>query len=64
MTKQVTKEGHTIGYMDGTDFDCELGYFKGGVKVYPSIGALNADRKKCIDECGVIEVEVRLRRIL
>lgn len=32
-----------IGYMDRTDFDCELGYADGGNVIYPSVKNLKIE---------------------
>lgn len=52
-----------IGYMDKTDFDHELGHTGSGNLVYPSIIDLQRQRK-CWEECGIVEVEVRLVRVV
>lgn len=52
-----------IGYMCLTDFECELGGASDGNHVYPSLSSLLADRR-CAIECGVAEVEVKLKNIL
>ena len=49
------------GYMCEIDFDCELGRAKGGTRVYPSIEDLK-ERHDCWEECGIVEVEVRMVR--
>ena len=51
------------GYMDKVDFDHELGCASGGNRVFPSQKDLERNRP-CVDECGIVEVEVRLRRII
>ncbi len=50
-----------IGYMCGVDWDHELGEALGGNVVYPSESDLIAN-KHCTDECGIVEVEIRLKR--
>src|SRR5512146_2125205 len=52
-----------IGYMCLTDFECELGGASDGNHVYPSLSSLLADRK-CAIECGVAEIEIKLKNIL
>ena len=52
-----------IGYMDKIDFEEELGNAMGGVVVYPSIEELN-ELRECVSECGTVEVEVRLKRVV
>lgn len=50
-----------IGYMCKTDFDHELSNVE--TYVYPSVDELMANRQ-CVAECGIVEVEVRLLRIV
>ena len=57
------KEEMTIAYMCGVDWDYELGESSDGTKVYPDIECLKADRG-CNEKCGVVEVEVKLKRIV
>lgn len=57
------KTGAVIGYMCLTDFEYELGDACGGNPVYPSIEDLRASRR-CVDSCGIVEVEVRGRRVV
>lgn len=54
---------YVIGYMCKTDWDFELGNALDGNKIYPSQGSLLANRS-CIAECGMVEVEVRLRKVI
>lgn len=54
---------YVIGYMCLTDFECELGGASGGNTVYPSVDDLRK-RRSCIASCGIVEVEVRARRIV
>ena len=49
--------------MDLTDFDCELESALGGNKVYPSIEDC-IENNKCIDECGIVKVEVRAVEVI
>lgn len=51
-----------IGFMDKTDFECELGHVE--ALVYPSIDALKCGKAACWEECGIVEVEVRLVRVI
>lgn len=53
----------TIGYMCRVDFVHELGAAMGGNTVYPNVEDCKKHRK-CVDTCGIVEVEVRLRRIV
>lgn len=52
-----------IGYMDKVDWDWELGAASGGNRVFPSVKDLK-NHKPCWQECGIVEVEVRLKRIV
>jgi hypothetical protein len=52
-----------IGYMDKVDFEFKLGEALGGNMVFPSIKDLK-EHRKCSDECGIVEVEVRLRSVV
>lgn len=54
--------GGERGYMDGTDFGWELGHTD--VRVYPSARSLAEARGGCLHECGIVEVEVRLHRVV
>jgi len=56
-------DGEVIGYMCRTDFECELGAASGGNTIYPSVEDLKR-YKPCAESCGVVEVEVRYRRIV
>lgn len=46
-----------IGYMCLVDYECELGYASGGNTIYPSIEDLK-ERRKCVENCGIVEVRV------
>ncbi len=59
----MSDERVVIGYMDKVDWDHELGRAIDGNKVYPSIEALKK-HETCTDTCGIVEVEVRLKRII
>lgn len=52
-----------IGYMCQTDWLHELGCAHDGNKVYPSKKALEVERP-CVEECGIVQVEVRLKRVV
>ena len=57
------KGGPVIGYMCATDWECELGLASGGNTIFPSKeDAIN--RLKCAEGCGIVEVEVRFRRLV
>lgn len=52
-----------ICYMDKVDFDHELGVAGGGNKLFASVKDLE-EHKPCTWECGIVEVEVRLRKVI
>lgn len=52
-----------VGYMCKTDFDHELGVASDGNKVFPSIETLRK-HLRCVDECGIVKVEVRLVQVV
>jgi len=51
------------GYMDATAYDYELGWAWPGPRVSASVSGCR-EANKCISECGIVEVEVRLVRRL
>ena len=51
------------GYMCEIDWTWELGESMGGTKVYSSLKDLKADHKSW-EECGIVEVEVKLTKIV
>lgn len=51
-------DGSVIGYMDITDFECELGGALDGSKVYPDLESIKHECKACIDVCGIVKVKV------
>lgn len=57
------EDGCVTGYMCKIDFECELGCAKGGNRVYPSVADLRENRK-CVDECGIVEVRVYCSRVI
>lgn len=62
--RENREDDFAVGYMDLTDFRYELGARLGGNVVYPSIEDCRKHREGCIDECGIVEVEVRARKIV
>jgi hypothetical protein len=50
---------HKKGYMCGIDWQHELCEVPDGTMVFGSVKMLKAVRN-CTDECGIVEVEVRL----
>lgn len=57
------QDSAVVGYMCLVDFQWELGAAIGGNVVYPSIEDCQAQRK-CVAECGIVEVEVRFRKVV
>ena len=57
------KMNSVICYMDKVDFDEELGNALDGNKVFPSIEDLK-EAKPCTRQCGIVEVEVILKRVI
>jgi len=57
------EQGVVTGYMCKVDWDYEIGGASGGNRIYPSINDLRKCRK-CVDSCGIVEVEVRLKRVV
>lgn len=53
----------TVGYMCLTEYWYELGYASDGCAIYPSIEELR-EYRSCVYTCGIVEVEVRLRRVV
>jgi hypothetical protein len=50
--------------MDRVDFDYELGAALGGNTIHPSVEDLREPATHDLDECGIVEVEVRLVRVV
>lgn len=63
VTVWADKSDSVVGYMCLTDFEFELGSASGGNSVYPSVSDIKAMRR-CVASCGIVEVEVRFRRII
>lgn len=51
------------GFMCKVDFDHELGNALGGNRVFADEADCEKDRE-CVDTCGMVEVEVRLKRVV
>lgn len=49
------------GFMCGVDWEHEIGQNCHGIAIYRSESDLRANRT-CVDECGIVEVEVRIVR--
>jgi hypothetical protein len=61
--KNMNEERTVTGYMCKVDWDFEIGNASDGNKVFPSVANLK-EHLKCTDECGIVEVEVRLKRVM
>jgi hypothetical protein len=59
--KKKTKS--VICYMDKVDFEEELGKAVAGNRVFPSVDACRKS-KACVHQCGIVEVEIRLRKVI
>lgn len=51
------------GYMDKIDFECELCKGAESNEIFPTIELLKKNRT-CCEHCGIVEVEVRLKRVV
>lgn len=51
------------GYMCRIDWDHEIGNASGGNVIFPSIKDLRRHHV-CVDECGAVEVTVRIKRVV
>lgn len=56
-------DGSVVGYMCRTDWECELGMASGGNVIFPSVDNIKK-HLRCASSCGIVEVEVRFRRIV
>lgn len=63
VTDHSDDSGVVVVYMDKVDFDHEIGAALGGNRVYPSIKDLEKNQP-CTKQCGIVEVEVRLKRVI
>lgn len=63
MGRDNDEDEFVVGYMCLTDFEYELGMASDGNTVFPEIESCRKYRK-CTDSCGIVEVEVRARRIV
>lgn len=59
----IEDPGTRRGFMCKIDFDYELGNATGGSRVYSSVSDLLREHD-CAHECGIVEVEVRLAKII
>ncbi len=56
-------QGGVTGFMCKSDYEFELGQNQHGIEVYRSIEDLKKDRK-CIEECGIVEVKVSMVKVI
>lgn len=63
MGRMNLNDDFATGYMCLVDYEWELGNASGGNIVYPSIDDIK-ERRGCVAQCGIVEVEVRARRIV
>lgn len=56
-------EDFVLGYMCLTDFECELGMASGGNVIHPSVEDCK-EYRKCVSECGIVEVKVSFSRVV
>lgn len=61
--RKIAETRTVKGFMCMVDWEFELGDAVGGNSVYGSVPDLKKHRK-CWKECGIVEVEVRLRRVV
>lgn len=61
----TSPEGERVirGYMCKVAWDYELGYALGGGRIYPTLADLISNHK-CTDQCGVVEVEVKVKKVI
>lgn len=52
-----------VGFMCRTDWEYEFGSANDGNRVFPSKEALEKE-KPCVFECGIVQVEVKLIRVV
>ena len=50
-----------IVYMCGTDWQHHTLCDVFGTTVYPSEKALRENKKQCVDECGIVEIEMKVK---
>ena len=55
--------GFVLGYMDLIDFEFELGAASGGSRIFASPQECR-EYKKCVGECGIVEVKVEAIRVV
>jgi hypothetical protein len=60
---EMPAERTVTAYLCETDWNHELGHASDGNALYPSVDDLR-DHQPCADQCGIVEVEVRLKRVV
>lgn len=50
-------------FMCKTDFEHDARGASDGANIYPSEAAVRRERK-CVSECGIVEIEVTLKRVV
>lgn len=56
-------ENTFIGFMCKTDFEHDARDASDGARVFPSEAAVRRERK-CVAECGIVEVRLTLERVV
>ena len=51
-------------FADKIDFECEMGRAAGGTTVYKSVEDLKANSRHDVSECGIVEIEIKLVRVV
>lgn len=62
LDRRSTKSRKVRVFMDGVDWQWEIGSASDGTKTYPSVRCLKREVKHDLTECGIAEVEVRFVR--
>lgn len=60
MTSRLPRK--VTGFMDGVEWEYELGHAPDGNKVFPSVENVAGGTDHDISECGIAQVEVRFVR--
>lgn len=60
---EIRADAPVVGYMCLVDYEFHLGADMKGATIYPNVKDLRAKRK-CVESCGIVEVETRMRRIV
>lgn len=62
-SSNAAEDGSVIGYMCLIAWEWELGAASDGNRIYPNEKSLR-HHHPCADDCGIVEVEVRCRRLV